>query len=284
VNRQDPTVFVPLTVTVLVWTFVPDAVLNTWFLYQRFALFLLPFYAVIFCPPQSAHRGVVQQLWLPVLCWGFLVLHSERLLAFAKESAAFDEVLAVTQPGQRALSLIFNPTSAALDNVEPYWNFPVWYQAEKNGFVDFNAAGSLPPVVRYRPDRLPAGFVGPIWEWRHPKNFDWAKYQAEIYRYFFIRSTGPLPRGYFPDRSVRAGAAEIRRQLVGLRERELSFAVSSRRYPVAGRRSSPSDQRPTSMRQPFWRWRKAPQTWRVRIMCQRCGSLSGPAIGPASST
>ena len=39
-----------------------------------------------------------------------------------------------------------------------------------------------------------------------------------------------------------------------------------------------------TMRQPFCRWRHGDQTWRVRIMCQRCGSLSGPAIGPASST
>ena len=197
-NRQDPTVIVPLTVTVLVWTFVPDAVLNTWFLYQRFALFLLPFYALIFRAPQSARGGVLQQLWLPVLCWAFLVFHSERLLAFAKESAAFDEVLAVTRPGQRALSLIFKPTSDALEDVEAYWHFPVWYQAEKDGFVDFNAAGSLPPVVRFRPDRVPTGFAGPTWEWRHPKHFDWVKYQAGIYRYFFIRHTAPLPAGYFP--------------------------------------------------------------------------------------
>jgi hypothetical protein len=198
VNRQDLTVFVPLTVTVLVWAFFPDSALNAWSLYQRFALFLLPFYAVMFRAPPTTRRGVVPLLWLPILCWVFLALFSERLLAFAKESAAFDDVLAVTQPGQRALGLIFNPTSAALDHVVAYWNFPLWYQAEKGGFVDFNAAGFLPPVVRFRPDRVPSGFAGPTWEWRHPKDFDWAKYQAEIYRYFFIRRSGPLPPGYFP--------------------------------------------------------------------------------------
>jgi hypothetical protein len=198
VNRQDPTVFMPLAVTVLVWAFVPAAVLNTWFLYQRFALFLLPFYAVIFRPPQPARRGIVQMLWLPAVCWAFLALYSERLLVFAKESAAFDDVLAVTEPGHRALGLIFNPASAALDNVQAYWHFPVWYQAEKDGLVDFSAAGFLPQVVRYRPDRVPAGFAGPTWQWRSAETFDWTNGQAEIYRYFFVRSTAPLLQGYLP--------------------------------------------------------------------------------------
>jgi hypothetical protein len=50
------------------------------------------------------------------------------------------------------------------------------------------------------------------------------------------------------------------------------------------RRGEGGAYRPRSIRQPFCRCRIGPQTWRVRIMCQRCGSLSGPAIGPASST
>src|SRR5262249_10518119 len=39
-----------------------------------------------------------------------------------------------------------------------------------------------------------------------------------------------------------------------------------------------------TMRQPFWRWRQGDQTWRLRIICHRWGSLSGPAMAPASST
>jgi hypothetical protein len=200
---RDIAAFVPLAATVAVWALVPTMALNTWAIYERFAVFLLPAYAFIFraCDP-STGRGIVNLLWLPVLCWAFLVVHSERLQAFAAESAAFDEVLEAAQPGHRALMLIFDPHSPAIGHPLAYVHFPLWYQAEKGGFVDFNAAGSLPPIVRYRPDRRPPS-ASPTWEWQHPKHFDWTKEQAEIYRYFFVRSTLPLPPGLFPSGRCR---------------------------------------------------------------------------------
>ena len=197
-NRHDATAFVPFAATLVVWAVVPDAAMNTWFLYQRFAVFLLPFYAVMFGATEPASRGVVRLLWLPLACWVLLAVHVERVVAFARESAAFDTVLAATEPGHRALSLIFDGASAAAHNPLAYWNFPLWYQAEKGGFVDFNAAGSLPPVVRYRPGRAPTAFVTPTWAWQPAGEFEWKKNQAEIYRYFFVRRGTPLPPGYFP--------------------------------------------------------------------------------------
>lgn len=195
---RDPAAFVPLAAVLLVWAAVPNLALNVWLIYQRFAVFLLPFYALIFRPPAQTGRGVLRLLWLPVLCWSFLALHTERVRAFVSESVAFEEVLAAMKPGHRALFLMFDPSSQASRHAFAYFNFPVWYQVEKDGFVDYNAAGALPPIVRYRPDRIPAGFAGPVWVWRHPRFFDWAKDQAEIYRYFVVRSSEPLPTGLFP--------------------------------------------------------------------------------------
>lgn len=197
-NRQDARAFVPFGVTLLVGMAAPDIALNTWFLCQRFALFLLPSYAVMFQARQDARLGVLRLIWLPVVCWTFLVLHAERLCAFGKESAAFDEVLAATEPGYRALNLIFDPTSAALNGAQAYWHFPLWYQAEKGGFVEFNAAGFLPQVVRYRPERIPARFAGPAFEWQYSDTFDWTRDQGEIYRYFFVRTNEPLRPDFFP--------------------------------------------------------------------------------------
>lgn len=197
-NLQDASVFVPLGVTLLVGAVVPDVALNTWYLCPRFALFLLPSYALMFRPPQEAGPSVLRTMWLPVVCWIFLGLHAERLFAFARESAAFEEVLAATKPGYRALNLVFDPTSDALNGAQAYWHFPVWYQAEKGGFVEFNAAGFLPQVVRYRPERIPARFAGPLFEWRYAATFDWAKDDAGIYRYFFVRTNDPLPPDFFP--------------------------------------------------------------------------------------
>jgi hypothetical protein len=197
-NRQDPTAFVPFAVTLLVWAVVPAAAMNTWSLYQRFAMFLLPSYAFIFRPGASVDRGILSRLWLPVLCWTVLAMHTGRLMAFAKESTTFEEVLAATQPSHRALGLIFEPGSTATRNFGVYLNFPLWYQAERRGFVDFNAAGFVPQIVRYRFDRAPAAFMTPTWSWQSPTDFDWSRDGAQIYRYFFVRRSIPLPQGYFP--------------------------------------------------------------------------------------
>ena len=197
-NLRDPTAAVPIAATLLVWAFVPVAAMHTGFLYQRFALFLLPFYALLFRAPDLARRGVVRRLWLPVLCWVFLAAHTDRLFAFARESAAFDEVLATTPPGQRARALVFDPASAATGHAVAYTHFPLWYQAEKGGFVDFNFAGYLPQVVRYRPGAAPTVFAEGAWTARPAEDFDWTRDQADLYRYFFVRRTTPLPPGYFP--------------------------------------------------------------------------------------
>ena len=199
-NLRDPTALVPLGVTLFVWALVPAAVpaTGTWFLYQRFALFLLPFYGLAFRAPDSPRRCVLCRLWLPVLCWATLAIHVERLLAFAQESAAFDDVLAATAPGHRALGVIFDPASPAASSTTAYLHFPVWYQAEKAGFVDFNFAGFQQQVVRYRPDRLPPVFGTPAWAWDPGQGIDWTRDRASIYRYFFVRRTAPLPQGYFP--------------------------------------------------------------------------------------
>jgi len=200
-NRRDSTVFVPFLMVLLVWAFVPDAAMSTWFLYQRFALFLLPFYALMFqAPADPVPLGVMRRLWLPLLCWAFLALYAERLRAFATESAAFDEVLAAAQPGHRALGLVLDQGSAAIRSRAVYAHFPLWYQAEKAGFVDFNFAVFLPQVVRYRLDRAPATFrdTASASAWRIAEDFDWTRDQAAIYRYFFVRRTAPLPPAYFP--------------------------------------------------------------------------------------
>ena len=197
-HRRDATAYVPLLVTLLVWALVPAVALNTWFLYQRFALFLLPSYALMFPAPDPAAQGILRRIWLPLLCWTFLLVHSERLLAFATESAAFDEVLAVTRPGHRALGLVLDPGSAATGSRAAYAHFPLWYQAEKAGFVDFNFAVFLPQIVRYRLDLAPTVSTDTAEAWRLAKDFDWTRDQAGIYRYFFVRHTAPLPPDYFP--------------------------------------------------------------------------------------
>ena len=198
-NRSDRNAYVPLAITCLIWLAAPMAALNFGALYPRFAIFLLPAWAFVFTPPAAGRerRDLAGALWLPILCWAFLVVRCEQLIAFGKESETFEDVLAAAEPGARAVALIFDPLSPAAGDVVAYFHFPLWYQAEKGGLVDYNFAGTPAQIVRYRPDSLPATFLTPNWTWRRPEDLDWARDET-TYRYYFVRSIRPLPDGFFP--------------------------------------------------------------------------------------
>jgi hypothetical protein len=195
-NWRDPAALVPFLVTLLVGAFVPINAMNTGAISTRFALFLLPFYALMFRASGPVAPGPLRQLWLPVLCWAFLLVHTDRLLAFAREAAGFEDVLAATKPGYRALGLILDPESAAASNEAAYHHFPLWYQAETRGLVDFNFSSLQATIVRYRADRMPP--VATRSPFRLARQFDWTRDDAALYRYFFVRATAPLPPSYFP--------------------------------------------------------------------------------------
>ena len=177
VNWQNKPAFVPISVLLLWFALVPESFRETWFIESRFAVFLLPFYALLFSAPGPARaRTSWVMLGIPALCWAFLAIHVERLRSFATEAQSFDDVLAATTPGYRALGLVLDIASPSAQNPMAYVSFPLWYQAEKSGFVDFNFAYFPTQVVRYRDGRKP----------------------TDDYRYFFVRNTGPLPAKLFP--------------------------------------------------------------------------------------
>lgn len=171
---------------------------NTTHVYPRLVIFFLPFYALLFCARPASEavvrpaRRYLAALWLPLLCWSFLAIQSSRSIAFAKESASFDEVLAVTEPGYRALGLILDDGSPAFENFSIYRNFPLWYQAEKQGLVDYNFAHLAPQVVRFRAtERDPFEIIKDI------GRIDWSDIAPGRYRYYFVRSEKGVPMTYF---------------------------------------------------------------------------------------
>jgi hypothetical protein len=186
---------VPLLVAVLLLAVVPHFALNTAFLYQRFALFLLPAYAWAFVPGEAAHkvRGATVVMLIAV-CWASIAVQALRAWRFAGEAADFGVVLRAVEPRQRALSLVFDASSPAARNGSAYLHFAAWYQAEKSGLVDFNFAWFRPQIVRFRPDQVPAAGTG--FEWA-PLEFDWRRHHGADYRYFFVRHTAPVPPSLF---------------------------------------------------------------------------------------
>jgi hypothetical protein len=73
--------------------------------------------------------------------------------------------------------------------------FPVWYQVEKRGFVDFNFAYYHTGIVEFWPAPPP-----------QYRDLEWLRTMGgwyfrpgdiERYRYFFVRRIRPLPQGLF---------------------------------------------------------------------------------------
>ena len=188
---------------VVVFALVPGYIFGTYFVYQRFALFIIPSYALLFTKQTStvnlgqSNSSVIHNMTLLLLiiaCWSVLAFNSFTTLSFKKEAADIDQLIASLEPGQKALSLIIDPISKADNNSLAYTNYPLWYQAEKNGLVYDNFAIYAPMPVRFKPEYMHLGY-----ERADPTSFDWLKHKGSMYKYFFVR-TGikqQIPRGWF---------------------------------------------------------------------------------------
>jgi hypothetical protein len=199
IDIAKPARLVPFAVAAIVLTFVPSFMFETSFVYQRFAIFLFPTYAWMFTAAVSresasprVRAGVM--LLLAVACWSVLALNSVRTWKFGHEAADFDRVVAGLEPQQRALALIFDRSSQADADPVMYVHYASWYQAEKQGLVDFNFAWVPPQIVRYRVAARPPVIMS--FSWR-PQDFDWARHQGDTYRYFLVRHREALPANLF---------------------------------------------------------------------------------------
>lgn len=181
---------VPFAAVLAMMLVIPSYAFDTAFLYERYGVFLLPALAWAF-PAERAQARAPSALIL-LLCALVLGLYSVRAWRFGEETRSIDAAMGALAPGERALTLAFSTASPAARHPYVYIHYPAWYQAERNGLVDFNFAWFPPQVVRWRPERASA--VTPGFEW-YPQRFDWTKHEGERYRYFFVHGT--LPAGFF---------------------------------------------------------------------------------------
>ena len=207
--QADARAFVPFLFLAAVVMVTPTRAVNAEAIFERLGLFALPFYALMFRPPSPEEstrrlgRLVARSagLALPVVCTVFIVSHVIGARRFAREAADFETVLDAVSPGRRALALVFDAGSPAANNGRAYLHFPLWYQAERGGLVDYNFASVAPFPLRYGARHRPA--VGPGFEWS-PGSFDWSRHDGARYEYFFVRRAAALPEGFFrnPDCDV----------------------------------------------------------------------------------
>lgn len=173
---------------VAVMALAPEAAWSSNLIPQRFALLLPTAYACLFADAPAA-RVFGPWLGLMALAVGYIALARDAFDAvhFAAESRDFEAVLSRAAPGARALSVVLERRSAVVSSPAPYAHFPLWYQAEKHGFVDFNYAYYSQQVVRF------AGAPPPFYRQlqRPVGRLDWRGEGPGRYRYVFVRGAPP---------------------------------------------------------------------------------------------
>lgn len=178
---------------VAIQLFCVSAAMNTGFLYERFGLYLAPFWALCLKPTQSARSPREAHVALILCACAGLAMHAWRIASFAREDRDFDRILAAVEPGERALGLVYQPANGDVGNPFVYLHWPVWAQAARGAFVDFNFAYFHPQVVRFRPGKTPAVLQSENWE---PETLDWAGWRAGSYDVFIARGSQRQKNGF----------------------------------------------------------------------------------------
>ena len=171
-----------LGTTLFLWFVLPLRAVSTDFIYHRYNIFILPFYLLLFLPREKEPHKFLQLL-PPLISLCFLTLHTVELQRFELESRGFNSLLEKMEPKQRALFIAFNNESSAVEKSMVYWYYGLWYQVEKQGWVEPNFAFFPVQIIRYQSGMVVERDEKFTWE----PSFDWQKLHAWNYRYFILR-------------------------------------------------------------------------------------------------
>lgn len=183
--------WVPLGVALTLALAMPSYVFDTVLVPERVGALIVPAWLVVWDRPQRGRRMVEGVALLVLLSW--LSLSGLRYLGWEKEVASAREVLRLMQPGETVAGLVIENRSVWFQ-APVYLHFPVWYQAEQGGLVDFSFADFHGPLLRYRTPRK--GRVREIISW-YPLLFDWKADGGDRYRYFLVRAPFDPGAGVF---------------------------------------------------------------------------------------
>ena len=191
---------IPFAVIMLIGLLVPNTAIGVGYLYERFSIFILPFYILQFVrpapgEPQSHRRTLawrhVMLVMLPMICFLHSGWRSWQAIESERETQAFDTVIRSIPDGAHVLALVRDKRSVSTNNDYAYQHFPLWLQAEHKAFVDPNFAMQMAMVVRYRPQVFDsAAFLRMYDLGETPQVFDWVQDKADRYDYYIVRGAG----------------------------------------------------------------------------------------------
>jgi hypothetical protein len=185
--------YLPFASVLVLHMVTPYWLFGTAYVYERFAVFLIP--ASMFC---FEHRSeelagsswfgrlklIVPHIMGFVAIVGVLSITNVTFGKFRQNDKDFKEILTAMKPEKRVLQLIFDQGNA-FKYSPPYLHFGSWYQAEKRGealpnFAHDRDAANV--VLRYKgaARKFPSA-----WE---PSSFNWTEHDGESYDYFLVRA------------------------------------------------------------------------------------------------
>lgn len=160
--------YIPVIIFLICWFGLPLLYNNIYFIYNRFTLVFFGFYYLIF--DYSNEKKYFSKYFLVFfnIIFYFTVSYLVSKVAlnvyyFSKENESFTKFINEIPEGKKAASIPILNTSLVIESIYTYVHFPVWYQAERKGWVDYNFAWASPQIVRFKQDHTPP--VGPGFEW-----------------------------------------------------------------------------------------------------------------------
>lgn len=184
-----------LTVGLSFFMLCPSYIFGTFRVYERFGWFFMPLWTVVW--QRSPDKAAREKLWQTIVIIGLFIWlfgNIGRTYIYERDSQDFRQLLSEMKAEKTVLTVIDDGYHAYF-KYDVYHAYSMWYQAEKQGVVDFNYAWFFPQIVRYKMESAPSsGFGGNL-----SSSFDWQTYAPENYDYLLVRAQTDLRNSIFKE-------------------------------------------------------------------------------------
>jgi hypothetical protein len=143
--RRDSPMLVAAGVALALYLFIPMRLLGTFFVFDRFSVFVLPmFYAALEAPPVARFRA-----WPVLLVGPWLLYQGWGTIRFDRDARELDPILTAMPEGHRIGGVV----SAAHSDYAPgpaLWHLGAHYQLVKDGIYEPSFAVFFEEIVQFR--------------------------------------------------------------------------------------------------------------------------------------
>ena len=160
--RKQIEYYIPLLCFLIIWFTLPRMSFQTGFIYQRFSLFFVPFYYLVWQERKVYKKWDYSLFQLAYIAF-FISISGLMFKVYYNNFKFHTDIstknfIKITQKMDKQKKVLyimdFFAVSGSLTSKYEYAHFAGWYQAEKQGWVDFNFAAFRPQIVRFKPEKL----------------------------------------------------------------------------------------------------------------------------------